>query len=97
MRSGTVFFGLTESWSWLDAYFFTVVTLPTVGYGSLVSVTAAGKIGTPSFIFVGLGAFAVTIQQFVSYTLREREHGGHLRRHPAGAFAHKEDRSGPED
>ena len=25
--SGTVFFHLVEGWSWIDAYFFTVVTL----------------------------------------------------------------------
>lgn len=33
---GTVFFHWAEGWSWLDAYFVTVVTLSTVGYGSLV-------------------------------------------------------------
>jgi len=70
---GTVFFRWTEGWSWLDAYFFTVVTLSTVGYGSLVPATALGKIGTTVFIFAGLGVFAVTIQQFGMYTMRKRE------------------------
>ena len=70
---GTVFFKLVEGWSWLDAYFFTVVTLSTVGYGSLVPATAAGKIGTTVFIFLGLGVFAVAIQQFGLYTMRKRE------------------------
>ena len=41
---GTVFFRLIEGWSWLDSYFFTVVTISTVGYGELVPATAAGKI-----------------------------------------------------
>ena len=71
--SGTVFFRFVEGWSWLDAYFFTVVTLSTVGYGSLVPATAMGKIGTTVFIFVGLGVFAVAIQQFGVYTMRKRE------------------------
>lgn len=71
--SGTVFFRFVEGWSWLDAYFFTVVTLSTVGYGSLVPATALGKIGTTVFIFVGLGVFAVAIQQFGLYTMRKRE------------------------
>ena len=70
ITTGTVFFRLVEGWSWLDAYFFTVVTLSTVGYGSLVPATALGKIGTTVFIFVGLGVFAVAIQQFGSYTMR---------------------------
>ena len=71
--SGTVFFRIVEGWSWLDAYFFTVVTLSTVGYGSLVPATALGKIGTTVFIFVGLGVFAVAIQQFGLYAMRKRE------------------------
>ena len=73
IASGTVFFKLVEGWTWLDAYFFTVVTISTVGYGSLVPATAAGKIGTTVFIFVGLGVFAVAIQQFGVYTMRKRE------------------------
>lgn len=70
---GTVFFRLVEGWSWLDSYFFTVVTISTVGYGSLVPATALGKIGTTALIFVGLGIFAVAIQQFALYHMQKRE------------------------
>ena len=70
---GTVYFHIVEGWSWIDAYFFTVVTLSTVGYGNIVPVTAAGKIGTTIFIFVGLGVFAVAIQQFGSFAVKKRE------------------------
>lgn len=70
---GTVFFRWAEGWSWLDAYFFTVVTLSTVGYGNLVPATAVGKIGTTVFILVGLGVFAVAIQQFGLFAMRKRE------------------------
>ena len=62
--SGTIFFRAVEGWSWLDSYFFTVVTLSTVGYGNLVPVTVAGKIGTTVFILTGLGIFAAAIQRF---------------------------------
>lgn len=67
--TGTVFFHFFEGWSWLDSYFFTVVTISTVGYGSLVPVTVLGKIGTTVFIFLGLGVFAVAIQQFAVYQM----------------------------
>ena len=70
---GTVFFHFVEGWGWVDAYFFTVVTLSTVGYGSLVPVTVLGKIGTTIFIFVGLGIFALAIQQFGAFAVRQRE------------------------
>lgn len=71
--AGTVFFRFIEGWSWLDSYFFTVVTLSTVGYGSLVPQTAIGKIGTTLFIFVGIGVFALAIQKFADYHLHRRE------------------------
>jgi len=64
IATGTVFFRAVEGWSWLDSYFFTVVTLSTVGYGNLVPVTVAGKIGTTVFIVTGLGIFAAAIQRF---------------------------------
>ncbi|KRS16008.1 potassium channel family protein [Roseovarius indicus] len=70
---GTVFFHHIEGWSWIDSYFFTVVTLSTVGYGELVPATVVGKIGTTVFIFVGLGIFAVAIQQFGAFAMRKRE------------------------
>ena len=70
---GTVFFRHVEGWSWLDSYFFTVVTLSTVGYGELVPATAIGRIGTTVFILLGLGIFAVSIQQFGVFAMRKRE------------------------
>lgn len=69
---GTVFYRFVEDWSWLDAYFFTVITLSTVGYGSLVPATAIGKIGTTILIFVGLGIFAAAIQQLSHFTIHRR-------------------------
>jgi voltage-gated potassium channel len=70
---GTVFFRWVEGWSWLDSYFFTVVTLSTVGYGEIVPQTALGRIGTTLFILIGLGIFAVSVQQFGYYAMRKRE------------------------
>lgn len=102
LAAGTVFFHLVEGWSWLDSYFFTVVTVSTVGYGSLVPATALGKIGTTLFIFVGLGVFAVSIHQFAIYQMRKREEHnewliarlGH-RRGPEIAAANEDDQPRP--
>lgn len=69
---GTIFFRLVEGWSWLDAYFFTVVTLSSVGYGSLVPATAIGKIGTTILIVFGIGIFAVIISDIGNAAVRHR-------------------------
>lgn len=73
IAAGTVLFRHLEGWSWIDSYFFTVVTLSTVGYGSLVPETDAGKIATTIFIYVGLGIFALVIQRIGSYALAMRD------------------------
>ncbi|MGH1465391.1 MAG: potassium channel family protein [Cognatishimia sp.] len=72
IAAGTVFFHFVEGWSWLDSYFFAVITLSTVGYGSLVPATALGKIGTTVFIVLGIGIFAAVIQQFSQVAVERR-------------------------
>ncbi len=72
IAAGTVFFHFVEGWGWLDSYFFTVVTLSTVGYGSLVPATALGKIGTTVFIFLGVGIVATIIQQLAAHQMKKR-------------------------
>lgn len=73
--SGTVFFHFVEGWTWVDSYFFSVITLSTVGYGSLVPATTLGKIGTTVFIFLGLGIFAFVIQRLGAFTAeRQKAH-----------------------
>jgi len=71
--SSTVFFRYVEGWSWVDSYFFTVVTISTVGYGSLVPVTVMGKIATTVLIFSGLGVFALAIHEFAQIQMQKRE------------------------
>lgn len=52
---GTWFYARVEGWRALDALYFTVVTLTTIGYGDLAPQTDAGKIFTIFYIFVGIG------------------------------------------
>lgn len=71
--SSTVFFHFVEGWSWVDSYFFTVVTISTVGYGNLVPVTVAGKLATTFLIFGGLGVFALAIHEFARIQIHKRQ------------------------
>jgi len=61
LLGGTVFYRLQEGWSWLDALYFCVTTLTTVGLGDLTPVTDAGKVFTIVFIFTGVGLLATFI------------------------------------
>lgn len=53
--SGTIVFHFIEHLSWLNAYYFSVVTLATVGYGDIVPHTPAGKIFATIYIMFGIG------------------------------------------
>ena len=55
LASGAVFYRVAEGWSLFDSFYFSVITLTTIGYGDLSPSTTAGKIFTIVYIFVGLG------------------------------------------
>jgi voltage-gated potassium channel len=65
---GTVVYHLVEHFSWLDSYYFSVVTLATVGYGDFTPHTAFGKIFTTFYVFAGVGI----VTTFITYTVRRR-------------------------
>jgi len=56
LLSGTIFFMEVEHWNWLDALYFCVTTLTTVGSGDFMPHTEIGKIFTIIYIFMGIGA-----------------------------------------
>jgi voltage-gated potassium channel len=75
--SGTTFFTLVEGWSVLDAFYFSVTTLTTVGFGDPAPTTALGKIFTIVYIFVGLGVIGGFINVLAKHTFaRQRRRGG---------------------
>ncbi len=51
---GTVFFHIVEGWRFIDAFYFSGVTLTTVGYGDFTPHTDFGKFATVIFAFAGI-------------------------------------------
>ena len=49
---GTIVFHRVEDWSWIDSFYFVVVTSATVGYGDLAPVTEHGRLITAIFILL---------------------------------------------
>lgn len=52
---GTLVFHLVEGWRILDALYFCVITLTTIGYGDFCPKTDFGKIFNMFYILIGLG------------------------------------------
>jgi voltage-gated potassium channel len=75
--SGTTFFSLVENWSVVDAFYFSVTTLTTVGFGDPAPTTTLGKLFTVVYIFVGLGVIGGFINVLAKHTFaRRRRQGG---------------------
>jgi voltage-gated potassium channel len=55
---GTVTYMWLEGWSAIDALYFSVVALATVGFGDLVPTTDVGKLFTVGYILLGIGIIA---------------------------------------
>ncbi|MCB0196342.1 MAG: two pore domain potassium channel family protein [Anaerolineae bacterium] len=51
---GTLVYHWLEGWSYLDAFYFCVISLATIGYGDLAPTTDAAKIFTVVYVINGI-------------------------------------------
>jgi voltage-gated potassium channel len=61
--AGTLGYVLIEGWSAWDAFYMTVITVTTVGYGEVHPLSQAGRVFTVWILLSGVGAF------FYAFTL----------------------------
>ena len=59
---GTVAYHHLEGWAWIDCFYFSVITLTTIGYGDFSPQTVGGKLFTIGYIVIGLGMILTFIQ-----------------------------------
>ncbi|KAA8524153.1 hypothetical protein F0562_010416 [Nyssa sinensis] len=69
----TASFKGTETLKPVDALYFTVVTLCTIGYGDIVPKTTFTKLFTCAFILVGFGFIDILLNGLVVYVLDRQE------------------------
>jgi hypothetical protein len=58
---GTVVYKLLEDWSWVDAVYFSVVAVTTVGFGDLTPSTDASKLFTVAYVLTGISIITTYI------------------------------------
>lgn len=71
--SGTSFYSRVEGWSIIDALYFCVMTLTTVGYGDLHPTQDFSKVFTMIYAVVGIGVFVALMTQLAQALLEKNE------------------------
>jgi voltage-gated potassium channel len=69
-----------EHLSFLDALYFTIVTITTVGYGDITPVTTGGKIFSIFLIIIGIGTFLTILTSIAERLLHRRQRSLHRHR-----------------
>ena len=64
---GVVGYMTIEGWSAFDAFYMTVITLGTVGYGETHTLSTSGRVFTIGLIFVGIGTFAYALSSVTAF------------------------------
>ncbi len=64
---GTGMYMYLEGWGWIDALYFCVVTLSTIGFGDFTPQTDAGKLFTVFYVIIGIGLILTFINTLYDY------------------------------
>ena len=51
---GTVVYKFLEGWTWIQSFYFSVITLSTVGYGDLHPTNDVSRLFTAFYILLGV-------------------------------------------
>jgi voltage-gated potassium channel len=73
VSAGTIGFMMVENLSPLDAFYFTVVTVATVGYGDVHPISEAGKMLSICLIVAGVGTFSAVIVNSAGLIFERRQ------------------------
>lgn len=80
---GTFAFHWLEGWSYLDAFYFCVISLTTVGYGDFTPTTPAAKILTIIYVINGITMLLALFDR-IRAVREQRSDNGHSNDHAIG-------------
>ncbi len=73
LLNGTLIYHFVEGWRWLDAFYFSVITLTTVGYGDFSPQTDFGKLFTTLYVLGGIGIMLSFINAVSDHRIKHKK------------------------
>jgi voltage-gated potassium channel len=73
---GTLFYAHHENWSYVDALYFCVMTMSTIGYGDFAPTTTLSKVFTIVYALSTIGVFVAVASKLASAMLTRSK--GHV-------------------
>jgi len=64
---GTFGFMVVEGWSFFDSFYMTIITISTVGFNEVHTLSEGGKVFTAFLIITSFGTFAYAVSAITSY------------------------------
>jgi len=72
VATGTMVYWRFEDWTIVEALYFSVVTLTTVGYGDLHPTSAGTQIFTIFYILTGIGVFVALLASVAQHYIAQK-------------------------
>jgi len=66
---GTIGYVIIDDYTWFDAFYMTVITVATVGYGEVAPLSHPGKLFTAFLIITSFGTFAYAVSSITKFVL----------------------------
>jgi voltage-gated potassium channel len=67
--TGALFYHFHESARWVDAFYMTVITVATVGFGEIFPLSDTGRIFTAFLILSSFGIFAYSVSSITKFVI----------------------------
>lgn len=64
---GTIGYVLIDDYTWLDAFYMTIITVATVGYGEVKPLSNEGRLFTAFLIITSFGTFAYAVSSITKF------------------------------
>ncbi len=66
---GSTGYKLIEGWPWVDAFYMSIITVTTVGFGEIHPLTQGGRLFTAVLILLGVGVITYAFSALTNYVV----------------------------